>query len=167
MEVMLQQQGVTNYNQKSCNPGAHNFSKISRSNLKLYVSEGWHESSFNINDPQILGATVTKVSCTGSAHPCCNPFTKVQLLLVDKLSDKQILCNPQYLWHVSTRMIHAQHASGSRFTAGHVIFKGSSFSFACMRSLSTEVVGRASVHEQHWSFSNFGLFSKTVTQHYQ
>jgi hypothetical protein len=61
MEVMLHQQGVTNYNQKSCNPGARNFSKIPMTNSKLYMSEGWHAASFNTKDPQILGATVTKI----------------------------------------------------------------------------------------------------------
>jgi len=172
MEVMLHQQGVTNYNQKSYNPGARNFSKISRTNSKIYMSEGWHAANFNTKDPQILGATVTKFSSTGSVHPRCNPFTTVQLLLADRLSNKQILRNPEYLWHVSTRMIHVQFTSCSRFTAGHVICKGSSSSFACVRSLtfmhvtwllSSEDIGHASVHEQHWSFSKSGHFCKSAT----
>jgi hypothetical protein len=97
IEVMLHQQGVTNYNQQSYDPRPHNFSKTSRINSKLYVSEGQYEARFNARDPQILGATITKFSCKGSVHPCCTPFTTVQLLLADKLSDKQILCNPEYL----------------------------------------------------------------------
>jgi hypothetical protein len=96
----------------------------------------------------------------------------VQLLLADKLSDKQILCNPEYLWPMSTRMIHAQLTSCSRFTAGHVTCKGSTFSFKCVRSLtfsrvtwflSLEDVGHALVYEQHWSFSKSVHFCKTAT----
>ena len=68
MEVLLHQQGVTKYNQNSSNLGDRNFSKKSRSNSKFYMSEGCNAANFNTKDPQILGATVTKFSCTGSAH---------------------------------------------------------------------------------------------------
>jgi len=69
---MLHQQGVTNHNQKSYNPRVRNFSKISRTNSKFYMLEEWHAANFNTKDPQLLGATVTKFSCTGSVHPWCN-----------------------------------------------------------------------------------------------
>ena len=69
MELMPHQQGATNYKEKSCNPGARNFSKIPTTNSKLYVSEGWHAASFNTKDPKILGPTVTIFSYKGSVHP--------------------------------------------------------------------------------------------------
>ena len=106
-------------------------------------------------------------------HPCCNPSTTVQLLLADKLSNKQVLCNPECLWPVSKRMIDVQLTSCSRFTAGHVICKGSSSSScAYLRSLtfmcrawflSSEYAGHSSVHELRSAFSKYMPFCKTTT----